>query len=638
MGHRSFRHAWLASNLLALYLLQGSAWAGVLLQSFHDDIPSGGTTSWWNTLAARSHEFAAAGFTAVWLPSPLKGASGGYSLGYDPFDDYDLGSKYQRGTTATRFGTREQLQRMVAMMRSNGLDVYVDAVLNHRNGDPASDPYHFQYVDAYGRWPGGRFEKTACDFHPNVPQDSNVPDPAFDSTLPFGPDLAPVNGCNRHAWNGLVASGDWLTKALDIQGYRLDYVKGISTEFLRAWLSSGAMSSRFAVGEFYDGDLNAVRSWISAMYNRSSAFDFPLRFQLRDMCNGNGVYNMALLDHAGLAGALPYRAVTFVENHDTDVSDPIVRHKALAYALILTSEGYPCVYYKDYLPASEGGYGLKSVIDNLVFIHEKIAAGSTRERWKDTDVFVYERSGDASHPPLLTGLNDHPTNARTVTVSTLFAANTRLHDYTGHGLDVWTDANGRVTITVPANVHGGGYVCYSTEGIAGGFQRERRSVVQEFAGATDLDIRPADGTGTVIPARIWAMAGTPITGELYIDIKDWTDQTRVDLWLLNPEGVEVRRASVHRGSPQGILFTYPAITTGWYTWRIQSFQTPSGNAAPAYWLKAGYTATPFFSPVPSNALKVAGGLAAGTDEQAQAAGGAVDIAAAARFLRSLSGL
>jgi hypothetical protein len=111
---------------------------GVLLQGFFfapgrvAGVPSpfdGDATVpfWWDHLAAQAQALAKSGFTAIWLP-PLKGASGSFSSGYDLFDDYDLGSKKQKGTIPTRYGTREQLQRCAAMMRANGIDVYVDLV------------------------------------------------------------------------------------------------------------------------------------------------------------------------------------------------------------------------------------------------------------------------------------------------------------------------------------------------------------------------------------------------------------------------------------------------------------------------------------------------------------------------------
>jgi alpha-amylase len=40
--------------------------------------------------------------------------------------------------------------------------------------------------------------------------------------------------------------------------------------------------------------------------------------------------------------------VTFVDNHDFSGNDCVVNDKMLAYAYILTHEGYPCVFWQDY--------------------------------------------------------------------------------------------------------------------------------------------------------------------------------------------------------------------------------------------------------------------------------------------------
>lgn len=175
----------LASTAVLLGLLAcPAAQAGVLMQGFYKN--AAGTASapwWWDKLASQATSMRQAGFTAVWIPPCLKGASGGYSSGYDPFDDYDLGSKNQQGTTTTRFGTREQLERSVAVLRANGLDVLLDIVNNHRSGDDGQ--YHFNYVDTYGSPNRGRFGKGPGDFHwafgtNNLPEDPNVPNPGDD--------------------------------------------------------------------------------------------------------------------------------------------------------------------------------------------------------------------------------------------------------------------------------------------------------------------------------------------------------------------------------------------------------------------------------------------------------------------------
>lgn len=349
---------------------------GVMLQAFYKlgdrGVPSPGDGSpdlpwWWDHLAQQANDFRKAGFTAVWLPPCWKGADGPRSLGYDLFDDYDLGSKNQKGSIPTRYGNREQLQRCVAVMRANGLDVYLDLVENQRIGGDGPGGCTFRYADAFGTVPGGRFEKDPLDFHPNVPEDPGVFGYPGIQEITFGPDLAPINGRPaRRIFDGLIDSADWVTRALDVQGYRVDDVKGISTDFLFEFLNSKAMAGKFTVGEFFDGNEDLLRQWVfdpRGMQGRASAFDFPTRFLLAAMCNQPGRFNMAMLDHAGLAGSAPLSAVTFVENHDTDSTSslaPVVENKALAYAYILTSEGYPCVFYRDY-SSDPGCYNLKAV-------------------------------------------------------------------------------------------------------------------------------------------------------------------------------------------------------------------------------------------------------------------------------------
>jgi alpha-amylase len=565
-------------------------------------------------------------------------------VGYDPYDDYDIGSKIQNSPAsgATRYGTRVQLERLAAMLKANGMDLYLDMVENHRNGDPGNKT--FRYVDAYGHWPGGRFEKNPGDFHPNVPQDPNTPadwystDAAFENGWPFGPDLAPVNSSTpgKYLWNGLNDAGDWLTKALDADGYRLDYVKGISTDWLNSFLATGAMSGKFAVGEYFDGDVAKVRRWVSATNGRSSAFDFPLRYMLKDMCMSGGYFDMSRLGHAGLAGVDPFHAVTFVENHDTDGNDAITQNKTLAYAYILTSEGYPCVFYRDY-STDPGCYGLKPRLDPLIWIHEKIAGGATQQRYKSADVFAYERLGSQNGGKnLLVGLNDNGSAAQTITVDTGFGPNAALHDYTGNGPDIETDADGKATITIPPNANGNGYVCYAEAGITGGFSPAARETTQEYAGAPDLDIRPAEAAPVRV-AVIYARAQSPIRLELWYHTDDsWTPDTRLDVTLTDPFGQTVATSSFTKDGPQGGGFTYTPAVTGYHIFTIQSFNTSNTDPHPNYWLKAHYTAPPVFIADSKNALAVAGGLTAAAPEQAFA--GSLDLPAAVRLLRAYNGL
>ena len=55
-------------------------------------------------------------------------------VGYSPFDSYDLGDKYQKGDVRTRFGSKDELPRLMAVLHAIGLEVIQDVVLNHADG------------------------------------------------------------------------------------------------------------------------------------------------------------------------------------------------------------------------------------------------------------------------------------------------------------------------------------------------------------------------------------------------------------------------------------------------------------------------------------------------------------------------
>jgi hypothetical protein len=70
----------------------------------------------------------------MWLPPPTKG-SGGLSVGYDMWDPFDLGSKDQRDTISTRYGTEAELLKMIETAHRFGIRIYFDNIMNHRAFD-----------------------------------------------------------------------------------------------------------------------------------------------------------------------------------------------------------------------------------------------------------------------------------------------------------------------------------------------------------------------------------------------------------------------------------------------------------------------------------------------------------------------
>ena len=471
---------------------------------------------WYDHIAKQAHELSNVGFTAVLLPPVCKTSSGSNETadGYGIYDDYDIGSKNQFNSIPTRFGTREQLQRACAIFRANGIDVYSDMVPHQRNGGRNGN---YTYLRADGKT-GGRFSKhPSCFFGPHsqgrVPRDP-VAGPVSDD-FSFGDELCTVNSTPKeYVLNGLIDAGDWLTKTLDLQGYRIDDTKGQVSSSVLKWATSKSMKGKVSIGEYDDGNPSNLNWWVweSGIGGHVYAFDFAIHYILEAMCNNGSSYDMRQLDHAGLAGISPMQAVTFVENPDTDTDGfaTIVWNKILAYAYILTTEGYPMVYYRDY-STDEDCYKLKPGIDNLIWIHENLANGGTIYRWKDFQFVVFERTGE---PNLLVGLNNDMYNGwKTVSVQTGFGSNVHLHDYSGHAGDLWTDQNGRLTISIPPNNNGNGYVCYSRAGINPSKKTPPKPTTQYFFGADDLDIGPATPELKSI-GRIWCERETEIDIDL----------------------------------------------------------------------------------------------------------------------------
>src|SRR6476469_6749634 len=121
--------------LLALFTMSiTSALAGVMMQGFYWDCPG----PWYPTMQSKAASLknvaGGYGINRIWFPVPQKSASGGFSMGYDPFDYYDLGSYSQNGGPGTHFGTQAQLKSAVAAFKAQGISCIADIVLNHRSG------------------------------------------------------------------------------------------------------------------------------------------------------------------------------------------------------------------------------------------------------------------------------------------------------------------------------------------------------------------------------------------------------------------------------------------------------------------------------------------------------------------------
>jgi alpha-amylase len=120
-----------------------------MLQFFEWYYPGDGGL--WDHLKNESGRLKSIGIDAVWLPPAYKGAAGGYSVGYDVYDIYDLGEFDQKGSVRTKYGTKQQLLDAVQAARDAGLNVYVDVVLNHMGGADEAEKVTVRKVNPENR-------------------------------------------------------------------------------------------------------------------------------------------------------------------------------------------------------------------------------------------------------------------------------------------------------------------------------------------------------------------------------------------------------------------------------------------------------------------------------------------------------
>ncbi len=396
----------------------------VMMQAFYWDVPAGGT--WWNTVKNKVDDWANAGITSIWLPPSAKAQNGPFSMGYDPFDYFDFGQYNQQGSTETRFGSKTELQNLINTAHNNGVEVYADIVINHNSGgDSEYNPYTGGNTWTDYNPASGKFYRSYGDFHPNNIHNND------EGVFGGFPDLCHAQGyVSGWLWYNSNSVGKYYKNTMGYDGWRFDYVKGFGGWVVREWVDN---VGGFAVGENWDSNVNTLNNWVNSTGGRASAFDFAAYYKMDEAFDGNNLYK---LNDDMLWKRNPMKAVTFVANHDTD----IIWNKMLAYAYILTHEGYPTIFYRDYEEWLN-----KERLNNLIWIHNNKATGNTSILHVDNDEYVARRNGN---PGLVVYINNSNSWKERWVPTNWYSR--RIKDFTGHsGWEPVTQSGGWVKIQCP---------------------------------------------------------------------------------------------------------------------------------------------------------------------------------------------
>ena len=463
-----------------------------LMQYFEWYLPADG--GHWRRCAAAAPALAAQGITAVWLPPAYKGAGGAQDVGYAVYDTYDLGEFDQKGSVATKYGTRQEYLEAIAALHSVGIQVYPDIVLNHRIGADGTEQVAAEESDAKNRnrevsgaetitaytrfdFPGRRGKYS--DFRWNWRHFDGVDwDAAKRRNAIFqfdgkewdaGVDTENGNydylmGADLDMGNPEVVAeldrwGSWYLETTGADGFRLDAVKHIRSDFFTGWLSRLRQASGkplFAVGEYWKDDQPTLLSYLDACGDCMSLFDVPLHFNLYNASRSGGNYDMRTILDGTLLAARPDRAVTFVDNHDTQPGQALASwvdgwFKSIAYALILLwGEGLPCVFYGDWYGIPHDNINpVGGDLAVLLRVRAERAFGARRAYLDDPNVIGWTLEGDDAHPGsgLAVILSDGAGGQKQMTLGPRHAGAT-FAPVTGGGSAVVLDETGSATFSV----------------------------------------------------------------------------------------------------------------------------------------------------------------------------------------------
>ncbi|MER5934679.1 pullulanase-type alpha-1,6-glucosidase [Streptomyces sp. NPDC002054] len=492
------------------------------------------------------------GTTAIWLApifknQPVQGSGENASAGYHGYWITDFTQ------VDPHFGTNADLERLIDKAHAKGMKVFFDVITNHtadvvdyreksysylskgafpyltKDGVPFNDS---DYADGKQKFPktdpASAFPRTPVV--PEAKKNLKVPawlnDPAMyhnrgDSTFAGESseqgDFVGLDDLwteRPEVVSGMEKIYEKWVREFDIDGFRIDTVKHVNTEFWTQWATAldayAAKRGRpdfFMFGEVYSAD-TAVTSPYVTRGRLDATLDFPLQDAIRAYASQGGQASRL----AGVLGddhryttdkANAYEQVTFLGNHDmgrfgtflkqdrpsAGEQELLARYR-LANELMFLTRGNPVVYYgdeqgftgaggdkdarqslfasktADYLDDDQLGtarthasdaydpehplYRQIAGLSRLAKAHPALRDGVQTERLAEGSVYAFTRTDAGSRTEYAVAVNN---SAEPVTVDVPVDSATRTAFRTVYGgpdAGARVTATGKVRVTVPA--------------------------------------------------------------------------------------------------------------------------------------------------------------------------------------------
>lgn len=411
----------------------------------------------WTKAAKEAANLAEMGITGVWFPPAYKGTNGGYSIGYDTYDLFDLGEFEQKNSTSTKYGSKEEYQKAIDELHNHNLSVIADTVFNHKAGGDELEKIKVKKVNEADRnefisdvieidawtkftFPGraGQYSKfiwdykcfSGVDYAENSHENAIY---AIQNEYGEGWEEVPshemgnydylmfndIDFRNRAVVEELKYWGKWYFETCKIDGFRLDAVKHIPAEFIAEWIDymkTECNKDLFIVAENWNVEnVDELESYIELTGGKTQLFDSLLHHNFYLASQAGQEYDLSSIFNDTLVQRNPLLAVTFVDNHDSQPLQALESFtefwfRPLAYAMILLREGgIPCVFYTDVYGAAyeDDGQQVELIgleeLPQLLKIREALAYGEQKDYldhpncigWTRTGIDEFENSGIA---------------------------------------------------------------------------------------------------------------------------------------------------------------------------------------------------------------------------------------------------